>query len=131
MYVEHWRPGKLSIRMRDRSTCQYDQGLVSENYGTTKSPTYANSGLRLTTDVRGHHENDDDNGKFDLEDQVDGVMESTEASGRLGAPRALLAYVLKVYSNHRNLGRTRWRTYGSWDEVRFLMSFWLCFVIRG
>ena len=121
MYVEHWRPGKLSIRMRDRSTCQYDQGLVSGNYGTTKSPTYANSGLRLTTD---------NNGKFDLEDRLDGVMESTEARGRMGAPRALLAYALKLYSNHRNLWQNA-RTYGSLGRGSFLMSFWLCFVVGG
>ena len=29
--LERWQPGKSSIRMRDRPTCQYDQGQVSEN----------------------------------------------------------------------------------------------------
>ena len=40
--------------------------------------------------------------EFDLEDLLDAVVESTEARGIMGTPRAL-AYVLKVYSTQRNL----------------------------
>jgi hypothetical protein len=41
--------------------------------------------------------------EFDLENRLDGVMESTEARGIMGISRALSAYALKVYSTPRNL----------------------------
>jgi hypothetical protein len=56
--------------------------------------------------VRSHDADDgddDDDADFDLEGRLDGVVESTEARGIIGTSRALLAYVLKVYLNDRNL----------------------------
>jgi hypothetical protein len=50
--------------------------------------------------VRGHHEDDDENDDDgELIWRLNDVVESTEARVIMSTPRALLAYVLKVYSN--------------------------------
>ena len=67
--------------------------------------------------------------KFDLEDRLDGVMESVEAKGIMGTAGGSLAYTLNGARNGGIYGRTRRRK--AHRRSSFFIYFWPCFVIGG